>query len=145
MTRGHASQPAAPPPAQAATAPRRCRISRPASPGPLEQLLSWLNLLPALIGAFVGAPLVAREFETGTWRLASTQAVPRGRWLTVKILLLGLGILLLTTSLAAVFGWYRAPLDALQGRFNANSYDFEGLSLPALTISRSLPGRCAAC
>ncbi len=102
--------------------------------GPAEQLLSWLNLLPALIGAFVGAPLVAREFETGTWRLAFTQAVPRGRWLTVKILLLGLGILLLTTSLAAVFGWYRAPLDALQGRFSPNSYDFEGLSLPALTI-----------
>lgn len=102
--------------------------------GPLEQLLGWLNLLPALIGAFVGAPLLAREFETGTWRLAFTQAVPRSRWLTAKIGLLGLAILLPTIGLAAVFGWYRAPLDVLEGRFGPNSYDFEGLSLPALTL-----------
>src|SRR5262249_6328234 len=57
--------------------------------GSTEQLLGWLNLLPPLVGAFIGAPLIAREFETGTWRLAFTQAVPRTRWLTTKVLLLG--------------------------------------------------------
>jgi hypothetical protein len=102
--------------------------------GSLEQLLGWLNLLPPLIGAFVGAPLLAREFETGTWRLAFTQAVPRTRWLTTKILLLGAVVVTLMTVFAAVFSWYRGPLDLLEGRFGPNSYDFEGLSLPAYTL-----------
>jgi hypothetical protein len=102
--------------------------------GSLEQLLGWLNLLPPLIGAFVGAPLLAREFETGTWRLAFTQAVPRTRWLATKIMLLGAVVVALMTVLAAVFSWYRGPLDRLQGRFGPNSYDFEGLSLPAYSL-----------
>ena len=38
---------------------------------------SWSSPSPALIGIFWGAPLVAREFETGTFRLAWTQSVSR--------------------------------------------------------------------
>ena len=34
---------------------------------------------------FWGAPLLAREFETGTFRLAWTQSVTRTRWLAVKL------------------------------------------------------------
>jgi hypothetical protein len=102
--------------------------------GSLEQLLGWLNLLPPLIGAFIGAPLLAREFESGTWRLAFTQAVPRTRWLTTKIVLLATVIVTLMTVFIAVFSWYRGPLDLLEGRFGPNSYDFEGLSLPALAL-----------
>jgi len=36
--------------------------------------------VPGLIGIFWGAPLVARELETGTYRLAWTQSVTRKRW-----------------------------------------------------------------
>src|ERR1700733_3632042 len=40
----------------------------------LQSLVKVLLLAaPALIGLFWGAPLVAREFETGTFRLAWTQ------------------------------------------------------------------------
>jgi hypothetical protein len=102
--------------------------------GSLEQLLGWLNLLPPLIGAFIGGPLLAREFETGTWRLAFTQAVPRTRWLTTKILLLSAIVVILMTALTAMFSWYRGPLDQLETRFGPNSYDFEGLSLPAYAL-----------
>ena len=45
---------------------------------------------PALIGMFWGAPLVARELETGTFRLAWTQSVTRTRWLAVKLGVVGL-------------------------------------------------------
>ncbi len=38
-------------------------------------------LMPALVGMFWGAPLVARELETGTYRLVCSQTVSRGRWL----------------------------------------------------------------
>src|SRR5262249_11477190 len=40
--------------------------------GGVQTLLLTLNLVPVLIGAFLGAPLVAREFEAGTWQLAWT-------------------------------------------------------------------------
>ena len=36
-----------------------------------------LQALPALIGAFVGAPVLARELETGTFRYAWTQGFGR--------------------------------------------------------------------
>ena len=44
----------------------------------LKHLLMLLLLfLPAVTGAFWGAPLIAREFETGTYQLAWTQSVTR--------------------------------------------------------------------
>jgi hypothetical protein len=53
-------------------------------------VFGWLPLvLPALVGAFWGAPLLGREYERGTHRLAWTQAVPVGRWLAVKLAVLG--------------------------------------------------------
>jgi hypothetical protein len=48
-----------------------------------------MYLLPALIGMFWGAPLIARELETGTHRLAWNQTVTRTRWLATKLALIG--------------------------------------------------------
>jgi hypothetical protein len=68
-----------------------------------------LRLAPAIVGTFWGAPLLARELETGTYRLAWTQSVTRSRWLTTKLLLVGAsavaaaGLLTLTTT-----WWFRA-------------------------------------
>ena len=39
-----------------------------------------LQVLPVLVGAFVGAPVLARELETGTFRFAWTQGFGRRRW-----------------------------------------------------------------
>ncbi len=46
----------------------------------LQVLIVPLVLLPALLGAFVGAPVVARELESGTHRFLWTQDVTRARW-----------------------------------------------------------------
>ena len=43
-----------------------------------------LAVAPAIIGVFWGAPLVARELEAGTHRLAWTQSVTRTRWLATS-------------------------------------------------------------
>src|SRR5437660_5453963 len=43
-------------------------------------VLILLQLTPALIGAFAGAPVLARELETGTYRYAWTQGFGRQRW-----------------------------------------------------------------
>jgi len=45
--------------------------------------------VPALIGLFWGAPLFAREFETGTHHLAWNQSVTRTRWLATKLAVVG--------------------------------------------------------
>ena len=41
--------------------------------------------VPALIGVFWGAPLIARELEAGTHRLVWNQSVTRTRWLAGKV------------------------------------------------------------
>ncbi|MGH7910846.1 MAG: ABC transporter permease subunit, partial [Candidatus Dormibacteraceae bacterium] len=49
---------------------------------PPSLVAAWEGLLflPVLAGMFLGAPLVAREVERGTLRLAWTQSVTRTRW-----------------------------------------------------------------
>ena len=49
---------------------------------------SLLQVVPALIGAFVGAPVLARELETGTFRYTWTQGFGRWRWTLAKLVLL---------------------------------------------------------
>lgn len=102
--------------------------------GIANHLLTWFTPLPGLIGAIVGASLLAREYEHGTWRLAWTQAVPRTRWLAVKILLVGAGIVAVTGALSAVFTWFRSPVDQVTGRFAPGAFDLEGLSLTGYTL-----------
>jgi hypothetical protein len=48
-----------------------------------------LYVVPALIGIFWGAPLLAHELETGTHRLAWNQSVTRTRWLATKLAIVG--------------------------------------------------------
>lgn len=44
-----------------------------------------LLALPGLAGIFIGAPLLAREFDQGTARLIWTQGITRRRWLGTKL------------------------------------------------------------
>jgi hypothetical protein len=96
---------------------------------------SVLLILPGLIGVLVGGPLIARELEYGTWRLAWSQTVSRARWLTVKLGLVTGGLVVLGAAMTALIMWYRAPMDRLTGRFLPNIYDFEGLVLTAYILS----------
>lgn len=99
-----------------------------------NHLLTWFTPVPGLIGAIVGASVLGREYEQGTWRLAWTQAVPRVRWLTTKILLISLGLVVVTASLSAVFGWFRGPIDTVSSRFTPGAFDLEALSLTGYTL-----------
>jgi hypothetical protein len=73
-----------------------------------------LLVLPALIGAFWGAPLVARELETGTFRLAWTQSVTRHRWLAAKLALTGLAGMAVAGLLSLILTWWFSPIDRVQ-------------------------------
>jgi ABC-2 family transporter protein len=83
-----------------------------------EAVTSVVLVLPALIGLFWGAPLIARELEAGTHRLVWTQSVTRTRWLTVKLGLLGLATITAAGLASLAVDWWSDPLDkAAAGEF----------------------------
>jgi hypothetical protein len=68
-----------------------------------------LQLLPVLIGAFVGAPVLAREMETGTFRYAWTQGFGRWRWALAKLVLLAVVLAAATAAFGVLVSWYYQP------------------------------------
>ena len=73
-------------------------------------LVIALRLFPLVIGAFVGAPLVAREMESGTYRFAWTQGVGRIRLLLVTLAMLTLIVTPVAVVLGLLLGgWYIHP------------------------------------
>ena len=85
----------------------------------LRELVTVLVLaVPAVLGMFWGAPLLAGEFETGTFRLAWTQSVTRGRWAAVQLAVLGLAGTALVGLLSLLVTWWAGPLD----RSSANRF-----------------------
>jgi hypothetical protein len=74
-----------------------------------------LYAVPALLGVFWGAPLVTREIETGTFRLAWNQSVTRTRWLAVKLGIVGLAAMATAGLLSLMIGWWASPVDHAYG------------------------------
>jgi ABC-type transport system involved in multi-copper enzyme maturation permease subunit len=100
---------------------RRLFTDRYVAPVSLLGLL--LMALPGLIGAFWGAPLVARELEMRTDRLVWNQSVTRARWLAVKLLLVGLAAVAVTGAFSLLLTWSASRYDQWVGdRFAAMSF-----------------------
>ena len=83
--------------------------------GALDHVVYPLGLVlilatPAILGIFWGAPLIAREFEAGTYRLAWNQSVTRNRWLTVKLALTGLAAMAVTEAFSLMHAWWADPI-----------------------------------
>jgi hypothetical protein len=83
--------------------------------GPILEPVSLLGaLLPVALGLLFGGPLLARELEQGTHRLAWTQSVTRGRWLAAR-LAIAAGVLAAVAGVAAVLlTWWWGRFDQLQ-------------------------------
>jgi len=76
------------------------------------------QVAPALLGIFWGAPLLAREYETGTYRLAWTQSISRSRWLLTRLAFGGLVTLAVASVLTLTITWWYRAMDHVQ----ANQY-----------------------
>jgi ABC-type transport system involved in multi-copper enzyme maturation permease subunit len=88
-----------------------------------------LFAVPAVIGIFWGAPMIARELETGTSKLVWNQSVSRARWLAVKLCVIALISLSITAAFTALLGWAVEPFDAEVGnRFSAMTFGSRGLA-----------------
>lgn len=93
------------------------------------QMIGGLILSPTLavayvIGAFLGVPIVARELERGTTRLAWSLAPSRWRWFAVRVLpILAIIVVLTFAAGAAVDRFFAA---SVQGEDPAASFTLFG-------------------
>jgi hypothetical protein len=95
-----------------------------------------LNLVPALIGAFAGGSMLARELETGTYRYAWTQGIGRTRWTIGKLTIVAVTITLTAWALSVVFTWFFHPFLAQEGMtvLNAGVFVTHGIAFAAWTL-----------
>lgn len=101
----------------------------------LQIVIPLLLLVPALIGLFWGAPLIAREIEQGTHRFAWRQSVPRSRWLATKVLTLGGAAAGLAAMLSLLVGWWSRPfVEAADNRFATGLFDLSGIVVVAYVL-----------
>ncbi|GAA5019424.1 ABC transporter permease subunit [Kitasatospora paranensis] len=68
-----------------------------------------LTALPVVIGTFVAAPLLSREYESGTWRLVLGQSVSRAQWVAAKLVAAALPAALGSAALMALYRWMWQP------------------------------------
>jgi hypothetical protein len=101
-----------------------------------------LQVLPVLIGAFVGAPVLARELETGTFRYAWTQGFGRRRWAAAKLLLLAVVVTAAAGAFGALLSWYYQPFVGDQSLglprttpLTPGLFDLRGVGFPAWTLA----------
>lgn len=64
-----------------------------------------IQLLPGVIGVFVAGPLVARELESGTYKLSWTQSISPTRWLASKLLPVAVTVSAVAAVATAVYAW----------------------------------------
>jgi hypothetical protein len=84
--------------------------------------------VPGLIGIFWGAPLIARELETGTHRLAWNQSITRTRWLATKLAIIGAAAAATAGLLSwAVTSWAHHIDDATGDRITPLIYGARGV------------------
>jgi len=101
-----------------------------------------LTVIPILIGALAGGPMVARELETGTFRLCWTQGCGRTRWLLARLGLLAVAVTAGAALVSVMFSWYYRPMLQLGQNsplapqvFDLRGVDFAAWTLAAFAIS----------
>ena len=115
-----------------------------------------LQAVPALIGAFVGAPLLARELESGTFRYAWTQGFGRWRWTLAKLTLLAVVVTAAAGAISLLFSWYYQPyfqpylpaggpfsLTTESSPLAAGLFDLRGVAFAAWTLTAFAIGALA--
>jgi hypothetical protein len=95
-----------------------------------------LVLLPGIVGAVVGAPLIGRELESGVFRYSWTQGVGRMRWAAVIILPITVVTAALMGAVGVLVTWRNAPVadaGAVQ-RLDSSTFPTTGVAVVGWTL-----------
>ena len=93
-----------------------------------------LPLMPVLAGLFLGAPLVAREIETGTARFAWTQGAGRARWLLASVAPVALLVTVAAAGLGLEFQWWMRMADRADWPWGGAMFTLNALPLAGWTL-----------
>jgi hypothetical protein len=101
-------------------------------------------MAPAVFGMLVGAPLLAREYESRTFDFAWAQSVTRTRWLLVKVGWVLLAAAVWGGVLAELVTWWSGPRNAaFQNWFQPNYFDQQGIVPIAYSVFATALGIAA--
>jgi len=105
--------------------------------GTAQTLSGILQVVPVLIGVFAGAPLLARELESGTFRFAWTQGCGRLRWVIAKLLPLAVTVAAAAGAFSLLFSWYYQPFFAehADGALAPQLFGLRGVAFAAWTLA----------
>jgi hypothetical protein len=111
----------------------------------------FLQVVPVLIGAFAGAPVLARELEAGTFRYAWTQGFGRWRWALAKLVLLAVVLAAAAGAVGVLVSWYYQPYFAAGNQALGLSqippfvtlFSLRGVAFPAWTLAAFAIGALA--
>jgi ABC-2 family transporter protein len=104
----------------------------------------FLQPLPPLIGAFVGAPVLAREIETGTFRYAWTQGFARWRWALAKLVPIAVAVAVAAGAFSVLVSWYYQPYIATgTSPLSPVLFDLRGIAFAAWTLTAFAIGALA--
>ena len=110
-----------------------------------------LQVVPALIGAFTGAPVLARELETGTFRFAWTQGFGRRRWVLAKLVALATVLAAAGAAFGALVSWgfqpFSVPGNQATGLYGnsllVTVFSLREVTFPAWTVATFAIGALA--
>jgi hypothetical protein len=85
-----------------------------------------LMALPAILGVFIAAPLLSREFEQRTNFLAWSQSITPLRWAVIKLALVVGCMTVAATALAMAVIWWHSPMDLAGFNGQWSAFDVEG-------------------
>ena len=107
------------------------------SAGGAQTVSSLMLVVPVLLGMFLGAPVLARELETGTFRFAWTQGCGRLRWAVSKLVLLAVMVTVVTWAFTELFTWYYHAflVDGQVSRLLPLAFGLLGVAFAAWTLA----------
>lgn len=104
-----------------------------------------LLVLPVLAGMFLGAPLLAGELESGSFRFTWTQGIGRTRWVVTKLVFLGAAGAVAAGVLGFLADWYGGAFESagLASGWQGGQFNVTVLTLPAWTLCSLAAGTFA--
>lgn len=101
-----------------------------------KTLIGALSVLPVIIGMFLGAPLLARELESGTYLFAWTQETSRSRLVIGKLVVLAVALAAAAVLLALAARPLLSAVDdfGFDSRWLGGQLELSVLAYPAVTL-----------